>query len=59
MFLFLKPRKEVQTRTIRMRDEWGALRQYEIIEGAPHFTDQDLADQLEVELITVLTHRRD
>jgi DNA-binding CsgD family transcriptional regulator len=42
-----------------MRDEWGVLHEFEIIKGVPLLTDQELADQLEVDVTTVITHRRD
>jgi len=58
--MFFFQRKEVQ-RTIKIRDEWGELHDVEVdmTQGIPRLTDQELADQLEVGLITVITHRRD
>jgi len=57
MFFFFS-KKEVQ-RTIKIRDEWGVLHEISIYKGIPLLTDQELADQLEVSLTTVITHRRD
>ena len=59
MFFYQRKYKEIKTKQIKMRDEWGVLHEYEIIQGTPLLTDQELADQLEVGLTTVITHRRD
>ncbi len=59
MFFYQRKYKEVQIKKIKMRDEWGVLHNFEIVRGIPLLTDQELADQLEVGLITVITHRRD
>jgi len=58
MFFYLGRKKEVRTKTVKMRDEWGTLREYTLLEGAPRITEKDLADALGVDLILVLTHRR-
>ena len=61
MFFFLSYHKEVEVtaKTVRIKDDWGVLRKIIIYQGTPILTDQELADQLEVGLITVITHRRD
>ena len=57
MFLFFK--REVK-RTIKIRDEWGQMRDVEVdMMQDPRLSDQDLADALRVSLITVKSHRRD
>jgi len=62
MFFFYERRyKEVKIRKIKIRDEWGDLHDAEfcMTQGTPFLTDQELADQLEVGVTTVITHRRD
>ncbi len=59
MFFYQRKYKEVQVKKIKIRDEWGVLHHLEIVRGIPHLTDQELADQLEVGVTTVITHRRD
>jgi len=59
MFFYQRKYKEVKSHKIKMRDEWGVLHEFEIIKGIPLLTDQELADQLEVGVTTVITHRRD
>ena len=59
MFFYQRKYKEVKIKTVKMRDEWGSLHEFEIVEGTPFLTDQELADQLEVGVTTVITHRRD
>ena len=59
MFFYQRKYKEVQIKKIKMRDEWGVLHNFEIVRGIPLLTDQELADQLEVGVTTVITHRRD
>ena len=49
MFLFDQT-KEVVTREIQIRDEWGVLRAIVITQGIPILTDKALADKLEVSL---------
>ena len=57
MFFFFK--KEVLS-TIKIRDEWGELHDVEVDRmQKPRLSDQDLADQLETNVATVITHRRD
>ena len=57
MFLFFK--RGVK-RTIKIRDEWGQMRDVEVdMMQDPRLSDQDLADALRVSLITVKSHRRD
>ena len=57
MFFFFK--KEVQ-RTIKIRDEWGELHDVEAgMTQKPRLSDQNLADQLETNVVTVISHRRD
>ena len=57
MFFFFK--KEVLS-TIKIRDEWGELHDVEVgMTQKPHLSDQELADQLETNVATVITHRRD
>jgi len=57
MFFFFG--KEVK-RTIKMRDEWGEVHDVEVdTTHKPRLSDQDLADQLETNVTTVITHRRD
>ena len=57
MFFFFK--KEVK-RTIKIRDEWGQMRDVEVdMMQHPRLSDQELADQLETDVTTVITHRRD
>ena len=57
MFFFFK--KEVVS-TIKIRDEWGELHDVEVgMTQKPRVSDQDLADQLECNVATVITHRRD
>ena len=63
--MFFFQRKEVSVKKIKVRNEWGVLKEIQTIDGSgfgrdtPRLTDQELADQLEVGLITVITHRRD
>jgi len=59
MFLFDKQKRGVKLPTVR--DEWGVLRESSnrVTKGTPFLTDQQLADELEVGLPTVITHRRD
>ena len=61
MFFYQPKNKEIKTKQIKMRDEWGTLHHFEMVRGVPFLTDQELADQLQVSLITVTveTHRRD
>jgi len=59
MFFFQRKFKEVKSRTIKIRDEWGTLHEITIYVGTPRLTDQEIADQLEVGKTTVITHRRD
>ncbi len=62
MFFFQQSnQKEVRVtaKTVRIRGDWGVLQEIIIFQGTPILTDQELADQLEVGLITVITHRRD
>ena len=56
MFLFDRKRRYV---TIKIRNEWGVLQKVTLKQDASHLTDQELADELEVSKITVITHRRD
>ena len=57
MFFFFK--KEVLS-TIKIRDEWGELHDVEVgMTQKPRLSDQELADQLETNVATVITHRRD
>jgi hypothetical protein len=58
MFFWDNKRRYV---TIKMRDEWGVLHDVEVgkTQDTPTLTDQELADELEVSKITVITHRRD
>lgn len=58
MFFWDNKRRYV---TIKMRDEWGVLHDVEVgkTRDTPTLTDQELADELEVSKITVVTHRRD
>ncbi len=61
MFFFRSNHKEVKVTatTVRIRGDWGVLHEITIYQDTPILTDQELADQLEVGLITVITHRRD
>ena len=60
MFFFQRHITEVQeTAIVQMRDDWGVLYKIKPYQGTPILTDQELADRLEVGLITVITHRRD
>lgn len=59
MFLFKRQLREVQVRSVRIRDEWGILHSVEVVQGVSFLTDQELADDLQVGLTTVITHRRD
>ena len=61
MFFFLSNIKEVEVTAaaVKVRDDWGVLHEIIIYQGTPILTDQELADRLEVGLITVITHRRD
>ena len=61
MFFFLSNIKEVEVTeaAVKVRDDWGVLHEITIYQGTPILTDQELADQLKVGLITVITHRRD
>ena len=54
MFFFFK--KEVTT---KIRDEWGVLHTVSVRQDTPRLTDEELARQLETNVITVITHRRD
>ena len=56
MFFYQRKYKEVRVKKIKIRDEHGALHHLEIVQGIPLLTDQELADQLEVGLTTVITH---
>ena len=58
MFFYQRKYKEVKTHTIKIRDEWGVLHEITFYQGIPLLTDQELADQLEVGVTTVITHRR-
>ena len=59
MFFYQRKYKEVRVKKLKIRDEWGVLHHLEIVQGIPRLTDKELADQLEVGLTTVITHRRD
>ena len=59
MFFYQRKYKEVQSKEIKIRDEWGVLHRLTIYRGIPLLTNQELADQLEVSVTTVITHRRD
>jgi len=56
MFFYQRKYKEVRVKKIKIRNEWGDLHHLEIVQGIPLLTDQELADQLEVGLTTVITH---
>ncbi len=59
MFFFNRNYKEVK-RTIKIRDEWGQMHDAEVgTTQHPRLSDQELADQLETNVMTVITHRRD
>ena len=58
MFFYQRKYKEVKIHTIKIRDEWGVLHKISLIKGTPLLTDQELADELEVGVTTVITHRR-
>jgi hypothetical protein len=63
--MFFYQRKEMPVKKIKIRNKWGVLKEIQMIDESgfgrdtPRLTDQELADQLEVGLITVITHRRD
>jgi hypothetical protein len=59
MFFYQRKYKEVRVKRLKIRDEWGVLHRFELVQGIPLLTDQELADQLEVGVTTVITHRRD
>jgi len=59
MFFYQRKYKEVKSREIRIRDEWGVLHTLTVYQGIPLLTDQELADQMQVGITTVITHRRD
>lgn len=57
---FFNSKKGVQSHSINIRDEWGVLRKEMVSrQDTPRLSDQELADALQVGLITVLTHRKD
>jgi len=59
MFFFQRKCKEVR-RTIKFRDEWGEIQIVDINKMQhPHLSDSELADQLETNVTTVITHRKD
>lgn len=53
---FFDNRKEV---TIKIRDEWGVLREVTFKRDTSYLTDEELAEQLCTSQVTVETHRRD
>jgi hypothetical protein len=50
--------------TFKFRDEWGEMQEIQTkdesgFEQHPRLSDSELADQLETNVATVITHRRD
>ena len=59
MFFWAGKFKEVM-RTFKFRDEWGQMRDVEVdMMRKPRLSDSELADRLETNITTVITHRRD
>lgn len=59
MFFFQrKKRREYGEKVLLIRNDWGVLQSHSK-QGSPRLSDQELADQLQVDLPTVLKHRRD
>jgi len=51
-------------RRIKIRDEWGKMQEIQTIDESgfeqhPRLSDPELAEQLETDVTTVITHRRD
>ncbi len=51
-------------KTIKFRDEWGEMQEIQMnaesgFEQHPRLSDSELAEQLETDVTTVITHRRD
>ena len=46
MFFFDRKYSKIETRVIRIRDEWGVMHRIEIIKGTPVPTDLELQDEL-------------
>ena len=57
MFFFQRKYKEIQIRTVRIRNDWGELHEFEMIKGIPQLTDEELARQLQVEPTIVIRER--
>jgi hypothetical protein len=58
MFLFFDKEKK-KTRMIKMRDEWGELKEVEVPPDQYELSDEELARQLGVDVNFVITNRRD
>jgi hypothetical protein len=58
MFFYQRKFEKIETRTVKMRDDWGVLHDYEIIVGTPELSENEIAQQLKVDKTIVVKELR-